>query len=745
MGRRTGGGTAVGRGLRGTAALTALLALVTGAATPAGAQPPAGPRGSAAGETVLPSPTGRLPSVLHPEWAGPWSPARSVGEELDPGIFARMATTSDGTAVAIWHEYLRAAGVTRIITGVRRAGDREWTFGTLDSFEGRGYPVLAVGQDGAVHAAWVAQLSDGFGEVRTAAWKAGARAWTARSAPYPVHSEAANISNLSVSVPRTGRVALSWTAGYDRERPQAYFAERSRRSGEWSAPESLPVAGTADPASVRLLHTPGGELSVISSDDEGVHLRSRPAGPAGGWNAWSPAVRLSPAGKQRFHSVAVGADGTAAVTWQSGPADARSGETRYDVVVRRPGAVRWARTGAVKIYGELPRLETLVGPTGEITLIRTTREGFLRASTLGGGSRWSAEAALEREWYRGANAFQAAMGPDGTVHVNWVGTETGTGREFLRYTARAGGGWKMPTNLTGWPSTPLMSAPIAGTPHGGAVALWTPAEMETNPLYAADKGPVTPVRRDHAGSGGSPDLFSLTAKGALTVHRGTGDGDYGRRVSGGTWPAGSTVIPFGDLDRDGVNEVLVRDRGGDLRLLRPARGRAVTPSSPAVKVGHGWSGYDSLVHVGDLTGDHYPDLVARHRATGSLFLYRGTAGGGIVREGRFAGDWSGLTVIGAGNLDGDNYADLLVKDRSGVLWRRTSTGGVRLMAPTRVGSGWNGYTALVAAGDLRRDSYEDLVARDSRGGLWRFDGTGGGTFRPRVPIGEGWNGYGSLF
>src|SRR5690606_8385188 len=47
-----------------------------------------------------------------------------------------------------------------------------------------------------------------------------------------------------------------------------------------------------------------------------------------------------------------------------------------------------------------------------------------------------------------------------------------------------------------------------------------------------------------------------------------------------------------------------------------------------LQIGVGWSAMSLVTGVADLTGDDYPDVVARD-AGGRLLLYRGTPGGGL--------------------------------------------------------------------------------------------------------------------
>ncbi|MFE6223853.1 MULTISPECIES: FG-GAP-like repeat-containing protein [unclassified Streptomyces] len=89
-----------------------------------------------------------------------------------------------------------------------------------------------------------------------------------------------------------------------------------------------------------------------------------------------------------------------------------------------------------------------------------------------------------------------------------------------------------------------------------------------------------------------------------------------------------------------------------------------------------------------------------------------------------------------GNLNGDDEADLLARDKVGRLWFLPGDGSGKL-----IGGGWGAMNALTRHGDFSRDGKEDVIAREaSTGKLFLYPGTGTGTFGTRKVIGTGgWN------
>ncbi|MEU6621998.1 VCBS repeat-containing protein [Streptomyces litmocidini] len=216
------------------------------------------------------------------------------------------------------------------------------------------------------------------------------------------------------------------------------------------------------------------------------------------------------------------------------------------------------------------------------------------------------------------------------------------------------------------------------------------------------------------------------------------------------FPAHFGYVPPSAATR-GHGDLVARDASGTLWYY-DRQDVDNQPFAPRVKVGTGWNIYDQITGAGDLDHDGYMDLLARDKM-GVLWLYKGT---GSFTSARFktrvkvGASWGTYDrLAGGADLTGDGRADLLARDKAGVLWlyRGTGSGTAPYATRTRIGAGWGAYDQLVVAGDLTDDGKADTVTRDRTGVLWLYRGTGntGAPFAPRTKVGSGWNTYNRLF
>jgi hypothetical protein len=210
--------------------------------------------------------------------------------------------------------------------------------------------------------------------------------------------------------------------------------------------------------------------------------------------------------------------------------------------------------------------------------------------------------------------------------------------------------------------------------------------------------------------------------------------------------SGEQLVATGDINRDGLADVLIRDGDGYLYAL-PGWNKQLAERVP---LGAGWGGF-TIAGVTDWDKDGRPDIVARNNANGELRLYPGGAA-------KYAFDapvtigtqWEGYTLAGLADWDRDGHADVIARDAGGGLWlypgesKRVPSTQPRVI----LGSGWNGFTYFGTI-DWDRDRAPDVLARDpSNGVLWLYPGSGaraGYSGSPaRFEVGSGWYDYQAL-
>ncbi|MFE9133596.1 FG-GAP repeat domain-containing protein [Streptomyces sp. NPDC007355] len=162
----------------------------------------------------------------------------------------------------------------------------------------------------------------------------------------------------------------------------------------------------------------------------------------------------------------------------------------------------------------------------------------------------------------------------------------------------------------------------------------------------------------------------------------------------------------------------------------------------------GWGVYDHLVTPGNIGGAAHADVLGRDRY-GVMWQHLGT--GDVTKpfapRTRVGTGWQAYRLLtGGSDLTGDGRPDLVGVDSAGVQWLHKGTGSWSkpFAARVKVGGGWGVYNLVTATGNIAGGPAGDLVARDKDGVLWLHLGKGDGTFAPRTRIGAGWNQYATI-
>ncbi|WP_395361004.1 N-acetylmuramoyl-L-alanine amidase [Streptomyces sp. YH02] len=204
-----------------------------------------------------------------------------------------------------------------------------------------------------------------------------------------------------------------------------------------------------------------------------------------------------------------------------------------------------------------------------------------------------------------------------------------------------------------------------------------------------------------------------------------------------------------DYDGNGAPELFALERnGGPFKSVDIVPGTLETPPDLREKMVIRWDGAERMESSGDLAGSPLADLVTRDRS-GVLWLHRGSGDRQrpLLDRVRVGGGWNAYDhLAGGSDVTGDGRADLVATDKTGVLWLYPGTGDTTspFGARKRVGGGWGIYNDVTATGNLAGGPAGDLLARDRAGVLWLYLGKGDGTFAARTRVGGGWGGFEEL-
>jgi hypothetical protein len=207
---------------------------------------------------------------------------------------------------------------------------------------------------------------------------------------------------------------------------------------------------------------------------------------------------------------------------------------------------------------------------------------------------------------------------------------------------------------------------------------------------------------------------------------------------------GRVVAGVGDVDRDGVPDVLVADPGsgdecrGAVWLLSGKDG-TVLRSAFSEALGDGFG--SDVRGAGDVDKDGVPDWIVGARdkrgdAIGYAVVFSGKTGKRLFTlRGRTKGSLFGSAVSGAGDVDHDGYADVIVgapnaveregeigaayiySGKDGSLLRVITTKGIESLVPrVATDNGVDLGIDLCGVGDVDADGFDDVVvARRIRG------------------------------
>lgn len=200
---------------------------------------------------------------------------------------------------------------------------------------------------------------------------------------------------------------------------------------------------------------------------------------------------------------------------------------------------------------------------------------------------------------------------------------------------------------------------------------------------------------------------------------------------------GRSMAGAGDIDNDGYDDILISAESlthGPRRVYfyRGSSTGLITEdptllSSPGSNSGDYFG--NSIAGVGDIDGDSYKDVLVgafgNNNYQGRAYLYRGTSSGlntipiVITNPAPTGEDWFGISVAGAGDVNKDGYADVVIGAQGAnnnlgraYVYRGSSAG---LVTPPTILNEPHGVrlsqfgASVCGAGDVNGDGYSDIL------------------------------------
>ncbi|GAB2735536.1 FG-GAP-like repeat-containing protein [Streptomyces bullii] len=193
------------------------------------------------------------------------------------------------------------------------------------------------------------------------------------------------------------------------------------------------------------------------------------------------------------------------------------------------------------------------------------------------------------------------------------------------------------------------------------------------------------------------DVLVRLSSGALRAYRpacGAAPTPSTAYTSLGTgWNQYDVLTSPGDISGDGRADLIARQSStGDVYLHKAT---STGTLAARVKIASGWTGYKKIVGAGDLNGDGHGDLLAQDKSN-ELWRYDGTATGRFKSRVKVFDDWGSSynTVVGVGDITGDGRADLVSRDSSGSVWRNKGNGKGSFGGRTKIADGWQSYKGV---------------------------------------------------
>lgn len=149
---------------------------------------------------------------------------------------------------------------------------------------------------------------------------------------------------------------------------------------------------------------------------------------------------------------------------------------------------------------------------------------------------------------------------------------------------------------------------------------------------------------------------------------------------------------------------------------------------------HGYFGGYNLLVQGDLDRDDWEDLLVR-ASNGSVYWEHFSVVSGTWESKLVSTGWgTQKQILIPGDVTGDELTDVITVDPSGTMRVYPGKGNGALAAPVVTGTAWELFTMIRGHGDFTNDGKADIFARAKDGKTYLYKGTGVATRPWSAPV-----------